>query len=577
MKTETKQCQNCKNDFTIESEDFNFYEKIKVPPPTFCPECRLIRRLSFRNERALYKKKCDLCDKDEILMFPAESPFKAYCYSCWWSDGWDGIEYGRDYDFSKPFFEQYKNLLLAVPRPGNIKQGNNVNSQYTNRVSDMKNCYLAFGCKVAEDCMYGSWMNDDKECVDCLSVLKSERLYECIDCTNCYDLSFSQESRMCSSSSYLLNCRNCNDCFGCINLRNKSYCIFNVQYPKEEYLDKVKELKKDPLKIKKEIIKLQKTNCVPFSVFNKIEKSIGNWLDQTKNLNIGFGCSNIEDGRYLFAVFNSKDVGDFCFWGDESELIYEAINLGRQSGNVKFANECWNSLLDSEYVMNCHSSSNLFGCIGLRNKEYCILNKQYEKAEYEILIEEIKKQMNETPYKDSLDRIYKYGEYFPQELSPFAYNETIAQEYFPSSKEKIISGGHRWKDPFERNYQVTRKPETLPFFIEETTDGILNEIIGCINNGKPETMCTTAFRITQNELNFYRKIGVPLPRYCPNCRHYQRLKQRNPLKLWNRICMCNKENHIHGKEKCEVEFETSYAPERPEIVYCEKCYQAEVY
>lgn len=62
-----------------------------------------------------------------------------------------------------------------------------------------------------------------------------------------------------------------------------------------------------------------------------------------------------------------------------------------------------------------------------------------------------------------------------------------------------------------------------------------------------------------------------------NCRHYQRLKLRNPFKLWNRGCICDKENHFHGTEKCEVEFETSYAPDRPEIVYCEKCYQQEVY
>jgi hypothetical protein len=55
MKTETKTCQNCKKDFTIESEDFNFYEKIKVPPPTFCPECRIIRRMLWRNFRSLFK------------------------------------------------------------------------------------------------------------------------------------------------------------------------------------------------------------------------------------------------------------------------------------------------------------------------------------------------------------------------------------------------------------------------------------------------------------------------------------------------------------------------------------------
>jgi RNA polymerase subunit RPABC4/transcription elongation factor Spt4 len=37
---ETKNCQNCKKDFNIEPDDFSFYEKMKVPVPTWCPECR---------------------------------------------------------------------------------------------------------------------------------------------------------------------------------------------------------------------------------------------------------------------------------------------------------------------------------------------------------------------------------------------------------------------------------------------------------------------------------------------------------------------------------------------------------
>jgi len=72
-------------------------------------------------------------------------------------------------------------------------------------------------------------------------------------------------------------------------------------------------------------------------------------------------------------------------------------------------------------------------------------------------------------------------------------------------------------------------------------------------------------------------MKIPIPRRCFYCRHEARLKRRNPFKLWHRACMCDKENHFHGAGKCEVEFETAYAPDRPEIVYCEKCYQAEVY
>ena len=54
-------CQNCKKNFVIEQEDFNFYDRIKVPPPTFCPECRFQRRMAWRNDRTLYKRNCDLC------------------------------------------------------------------------------------------------------------------------------------------------------------------------------------------------------------------------------------------------------------------------------------------------------------------------------------------------------------------------------------------------------------------------------------------------------------------------------------------------------------------------------------
>ena len=82
-------------------------------------------------------------------------------------------------------------------------------------------------------------------------------------------------------------------------------------------------------------------------------------------------------------------------------------------------------------------------------------------------------------------------------------------------------------------------------------------------------------------------MNLPLPEFCPNCRHYQRLKQRNPLKLWHRKCQCNgneSENgiytntiaHQHRTEPCPNEFETTYSPDRKEIVYCERCYQQEV-
>src|SRR3989344_9234728 len=142
MTKETKQCQNCKQDFVIEPEDFNFYEKIKVPPPTFCRECRFIRRLTWRNERSLYKRTCDLCQKRIISSYQENAPFPVYCRECWYGDKWESTSYGRDYDFSKPFFEQLKEFFDSVPHIA-LWQRNAINSDFSNFVAESRNVYLS--------------------------------------------------------------------------------------------------------------------------------------------------------------------------------------------------------------------------------------------------------------------------------------------------------------------------------------------------------------------------------------------------------------------------------------------------
>ena len=244
---------------------------------------------------------------------------------------------------------------------------------------------------------------------------------------------------------------------------------------------------------------------------------------------------------------------------------------------------CWSGF-NINYSIFCHNSENLFGCVGINKNQYCILNKQYTKEQYEELVPKIIQHMNDMPYIDSKGRVYKYGEFFPAELSPFCYNETIAQEYFPLTKEEAIEQGYKWKDREERNYTIDIKNEDIPDDIKEVNESIIGKVIECEHKGTCNEQCTEAFKIIPQELQFYQRMNLPLPHLCPNCRHYQRLKQRNPLKLWHRTCMCGSAGlpqsttkHFHGDEPCTVEFETSYSPDSPEIVYCEKCYQGEVY
>ncbi|MFZ1019902.1 MAG: hypothetical protein WAN61_02845 [Minisyncoccia bacterium] len=582
-KSEIKICQNCKKEFTIEPDDFGFYEKIKVPPPTFCPECRFARRMSWRNERALYKRKCDATGENIISIFTTASGYKAYEEKYWWSDKWDPLDYGKDYDFSKPFFKQFGELLKRVPQLA-LFNTLHINSEYCNYATHNKDCYLFTGGGWNEKLLYVNRSTNSKDSADCYIIEKAEFCYDCLYCYGCYKLTHSSNCYNCLESSFLYNCRNCNNCFGCTNLVSKSYCIWNEQYSKEEYEKKISEMNMGSFKSLQKLQENFKKEIYLQSIHKYAEliscKNVtGDHVRSARNCTYCFdlGGDNTENCHYAtWSGFGAKDlfdVGPGAGW--VSELVYESVDT-IDTSNILGCMTIHNSN-NIFYSVNCHSSSNLFGCCGLKKKSYCILNHQYTKAQYEELIPKIIQQMNEMLYIDDIGNSYAYGEFFPAELSPFCYNETIAQEYFPLTKEQALKQGYRWKDRVERNYEIDIKTKDIPDNIKEVNEEIIGKVIECEHKGTCNEQCTEAFKIIESEYQFYQRMNLPIPHLCPNCRHYQRLKQRNPLKLWHRQCMCDKKNHANHSEKCEVEFETSYAPERPEIVYCEKCYQQEVY
>ena len=548
--------------------------------------------MAFRNERTLHKRSCDLCQKSVISAYSAEATFPVYCSECWWSDKWDPFEYGREYDFNKSFFQQFKELQDKVPRQhtNNTSPATLINSEYTNCAGDSKNCYLMFGAGWNEDILYAHYTNHSKNCVDTLYCLNSELCYECFDVDQCYNVRFSQTCLWCRDSMFLFDCRNCSDCIGCVGLRNKKYHIFNKPYTKSEYL---KEKEKLQLHTRPGLERFRKEfedNLylkLPRKYYHgQMNRNVsGDYISNSDNTQ-GFYTKNAKDSKYLFWCINAKDVYDYFAWGD-LELCYECVSGGYNMYFCKFVHTAWGDLRNVEYCSLCFTSSDILGCIGLRSKQYCILNKKYSKAEYEKLLSQIKKHMAEMPYRDRRGMLYAYGENFPIELSPFPYTDTVAQEHFPLTKSEIQKAGYIWHEPVQRNYVITKKHAELPDSITEVSESILDDVTSCEHEGTCNEQCTFGFKIVPQELQFYQKINVPLPKLCHNCRHSGRVKQRNPLKLWHRKCTCagqtsangiyqNTVQHFHGQEPCPNEFQTSYAPQRPEIVYCERCYQAEV-
>jgi hypothetical protein len=514
-------------------------------------------------------------------MYHKSAPFPVYCHECFYGDKWDPLSYGREYDFDKPFFEQFKNLFDVVPRVS-LFQRNSINSDYSNMVGEAKNVYLSASVvKNSENIFYSKCIDSSKDIVDCLNIINgSESLYENVEGQRNYNSQYLLLCRDCIDTYYSVDCINCSNCVLSYNLRNKKFCIRNKQYTKEEYFV---ELEKLNLKSRasrqvllREFEEIKNKAIYRFGNITKCVNVTGNNMLNVKNSKNCFEIYNAEDSKNCFRGFEFKDCMDFDF-GGKSELIYEYTSGGLNDFNVKFSHAALDQVQNANYSDYCKNSTNIFGCIALRNNKYVIFNKIYEKEEFQKLKDQIIEQMNNFPFVDNAGRIYKYGEFFPIELSPFAYNETLAQELFPITKDQAENNFYPWRDPEVKDFNITVPCDEIPDNIDEINESFLKEVLECSHKGKCDQQCNLAFRLTSYELMFYKKHDIPLPILCPNCRHYERSKVMPSLKLYHRSCMCDKNGHFHGAGKCEVEFETSYALDRPEIVYCEKCYQQEVY
>lgn len=511
-------CQNCKESFIITPDDLTFYEKMQVPEPRYCPPCRMMRRLVHRNERTLYRRACDLCKKEGVSIYPAGTSWPVYCHTCWWGDTWDAKAYARDYDSSRPFFEQYKELQRTVPRVALLSM-TSVNSEYTNNAGNNKNCYLIFAAEDNEDCMYGRLVQRCKSVVDGSWVYDSELCYECLDIRNCYGCMFCER---CQTSKDLLFCfdvRGSQNCILSTNLRNANYYIENKQCTKEEYEVKKKEIMSDITSAKKRFEELRSHAIVKYAFQTKCNNTTGDYLFNCHHSRMMFDASNAKDCAYMADVEDPVDCLDGNNMYYKPEKCLDIMGTLQAYGS-KF----------STYVMYCNnveysdalqSCENCFGSIGLKKAKYCILNKEYSKKDYE------------NTRKEIISNMPEYGDFFPPETSPFKYNETMAKDYFPDPKAEEIATGTYGKENGK-------------------------DVFACVD-------CKKNFKITPNELTFYERMGLPLPSKDFECRMQDRLRKRNPRKLWSRQCM-----------KCGTDIETTYAPGRPEKIYCEACYQNEV-
>lgn len=567
------------------------WKKYLLPYSNLSPKAREIRRMIWRNERNLFKRKCDLTHKDIITVYGPEYQWKVYYFKKYNSDIWSPFDYWVDLENISDIKDTINDFFLNTPARSLNLRDRMENCDYCNYGQSAKDCYMCQCPAMSENSMYSFTPLYSNYDVDSYLSEKSEITYESLysiwtyKCFYCQDVSNSND---CYFSKDLKNCKNS---IASVWLDGKEYYIFNKKVTKEEFENKLEDIFKDYSSVEKFkieadnfISKFPKRNLINLSS----ENVVWNNIRYSKNIILWNNVIQLEDSLYCsvswVASNNLKDC--YASWINSS-YVNEFIWM---SDTFKSSFWIFASGTDSYYITWWKSDNSIF-TIWLENQEYCIFNKKYSKAEYEnkapIIIEKLKE-------------AWIWWEFFPVEFSPFPYNDSIANDNYPikniiflDDNKKIIKEEINdidwewtvyvleqnksvsnaildlgWEEKIKIKWRTNTNESEIPNWIKvidasklpekisDINDDILNSIIICKQTNKP-------FKIIKQELDFYRKYNLPIPRLHPTARFKNRLKKlaKNDLSL----VFC---------DKCNTQILSVWWKEN---VICEDCYLLEKY
>lgn len=551
---QTFACKICAKSFEITAWDEKLYEKNKMPFSLLCPLCRRKRRLASWPFGHLQKRKCDFSRETIISTFSQNCRFPIYKRDYWFSDKWTPPEQTIDWNHS--FIDQLYELQSKTPHFHQLGK-NNQNCDYADDVWSCKNAYMSRGLLDDEDVYYIYRVVGSKNCADITYCYNLEQCYECTYCFSGFNLKFSLDCKNCTDSWFLYDCRGCRNCFMCWNLRNKEYCILNKKYLREEYEEKLKSFKLNSRKalenLKREFKEHLKNDALHKSSFNvNTEHSEGNYLVNCKECRECYFLEEAEECLYVFRGLHNKSCIDVSglLRGELCTNIVQSTDLYDCHAAI-YCVDC----NDSDYIDQCFNSRNLFGCVGLRRREYCILNKQYPREKYFELCERLIEKMKPEG---------EYGEFFPPKFAYNGFNVSLGSFYFNETEESIKTLGGFFEKVPDTAPGATSSIEIFGSELPDSSEQISNDFIGapikCTATGR-------TYNFIPQELDFYRRNNLPLPAYYPEYRNVVRFKQLLPI-----------ESHTTSCSVCKKEIVTYYPePWGYENIACEKCYLEKVY
>lgn len=494
-----RECDIGGEKFQLSEQEVEYCERNFIPLRSSCATERLRQILLFRSSPHLYPAICAISGERIVTVVPPASAYRVYDSSR--EAELNAEQYARPYDFNRSFFEQFEELARAVPYFSRVGiPSSSENCDFSQGTIWSKNCYLCFRAVKAEDCLYSRYIRTAKDLVDCVWAIECELAYACSNITRCYDVAFCEHCVDCSASRFLSDCIGCRDCLCCVGLRNAEYCVGNQQLSREQYQQALAELDiESHERCEFWFARLEelKGDQPRTQFLDRCEESTGNYLvgcADARDSYLAYDCVDIES-----CVGVSKLTSSFFAvgHGSRSELLYSCEVVGDQAYDVRLSVSCQNSVQHLEYCLNVsNGSAHCFGCVGLRRASYSVLNRQYNKADYQDLTQRIRNQMREQG---------EYGQFFPRGISPYAFNSSEAYDFLPLSEPEALRRGFRWNsDGTETIESAIRIPDRL----SEFRDQDLSQSFCCAASRR-------LFRVQTQELNFHRRIGIALTPYAP--------------------------------------------------------------
>ncbi|MBT3864640.1 hypothetical protein HOE67_02290 [Candidatus Peregrinibacteria bacterium] len=305
------------------------------------------------------------------------------------------------------FIKDFQKLYWASPVVKNWTRQSE-NCEYGDICVVSKNCFLCFNSSNLENCYYCYSSRKNYDCNGLMFCEHCTMCYECMDCHRCNNSDHCQDCDNCANCQYCYDCKSCNDCFGCASLMHKKHHIFNKKHSKEEYEERLKEIQTWPQeKIEEEFekVKISKPRCYMHQT--KCTNCIGDYVEHSKNCYWIFDSRDCEDSFYIMEAcleHGCKDCADCGPIANSFEQCYDVCFAG-------YLNNC-HHIYWADYISDCDWCTSIwdcrkcFGCIYMKNKEYCILNKKYSEKEYEELTKKYKKELLDAGIQDLYSLIH---------------------------------------------------------------------------------------------------------------------------------------------------------------------------